>query len=88
MFHGATQVSTFDIASELKIDVENDRSLLEILKSNPELECQIDNDGRNCFKYRTKFDIRNKYDLKQTLVASNIGILLTEVDNCYPGIRK
>ena len=80
----------FSIAfyAALNINISNDVNLLETLKSNDKLEYGKDHDGSIFFRYRSKMIIRNKAELKQTLARSNFGILMSEIEDSYAGIRK
>lgn len=72
---------------EFGIDLSRDRVVLEMLKSNPKLESGKDNDGSIFFRFRAKLIIRNKMELKQTLTRSDVGVLMSDIEDCYPGIR-
>ena len=81
-----------DIERELGIDLNSEQYVLDMLKSNPKVECERsgDNNDELSFRYRTKFAIANKLELINEIRRVDNGLAACDITNppCYPGIEN
>lgn len=83
------QRATFvDFERELRIDLSRENYVLDMLKSNPKVECERSAEDELSFQYRTKFSIANKRELLATIDRVQCGIISADIFNpeCYPGV--
>eukprot|EP01039_Chlorochromonas_danica_P006270 gene6270-6912_t len=76
-----------DIQRVLNIDLSSDVKVLNMLKSNPKVESTFNNDGDVSFIFRPKFIVTDRKDLLDTIDRVASGILLSEIQDCYPGLE-
>ena len=88
-----------DIERELGINLSTENYVLDMLKSNPKVECEWSAEDDLSFQYRAKFVIANKRELLDTIRRVQCGISSTDICNpdtlgegsgffCYPGIDQ
>jgi hypothetical protein len=74
------------------IDLNSEQYVLDMLKSNPKVECERsgDNNDELSFRYRTKFAIANKLELINEIRRVDNGLAACDITNppCYPGIEN
>lgn len=79
-----------DIERDLGIDLHVENYILDMLKSNPKVECERSGETDELsFRYRTKFSIANKSELIQVIDRVQSGIAVCDITTppCYPGIE-
>jgi len=80
-----------DIERELGIDLNREQYVLDMLKSNPKVECERSGENNNelSFRYRTKHSITNKADLLKEIGRVQNGIAASDIcfPPCYPGVE-
>lgn len=77
-----------DIERELGVDLHRDNYVLDMLKSNPKVECERGDNDEISFRYRTKFSIANKLELIREISRVGSGIAACDIMTppCYHGI--
>ena len=80
-----------DIEKELGINLNKQHYVLDMIKSNPKVEVERRYiDDALFFKYRQKFEIRNKSDLLEEIERVASGISMKEITNppAYPDVEE
>ena len=84
------QATVEDIKKELRINLNKQQYVLDMIKSNPKVEVERRYiDDMLFFKYRNKFDIKNKAELLREIERVASGISMKEISNppCYNDIE-
>eukprot|EP01041_Mallomonas_annulata_P011666 gene11666-24436_t len=81
------RVTVGDILRDCQVDLEGkDSAVLDMLKINPKVDV-LTIEGIVFFQYRSKFEIRNKYELLNAIDRIRSGISWKDIEDCYPNIQ-
>lgn len=77
-----------DLKKELDIDLDYENYVLDMVKSNPKIECERSSEDVMFFKYRAKFEIRDRNELLREIERVKNGISMKDITDpeCYPGV--
>lgn len=82
------RATVVDFFREVQVDLEGlDYGVLDMVKNNPKVDVTNEH-GVLYFKYRAKFEIRNKFELLNAIDKVKSGISWGDIEDCYVGIQN